>query len=626
MNKVLERNLSALDDAGLKKKLEGYVYNSKPVLTTTNGYNVMYNGSYLHSEQNPLEESLAIFQQVKNMTNSIHIVYGLGLGYLFQIAVRDSKGIVVLYEPNLDILHNSFTFVDFYKELSKPNVCLFTDFDKLLGFLLEQIDNSTSVEILSLKSYREMNDELFKEHAKRLELLYGSVILDYGFKNKKLPRVMWNVLKNIPSLLKETPINKYEGLYKDKTAIIVSAGPSLADNIEELKKYQKNAIIFAVGPAVKTLIKNDIKVDFLCIIESYNCSKQVEGLDISDINLIVEPYTSPAIHALDTKNKFLHISSNMPPNTFFASGVNVGTDDYFTMGTVSFTALNTAVKLGFSKIILVGQDLAYIDGQCYSKDSAYEDLVCKYNPETNKYEITALDFEKFAKTLSASKSEETRIKVAKQRLVNLNSVLYSVKSVDGKIVPTEAGYASFIQHFENYAKTLEGIELINTSMKGALINGFKNISLKEAMQDSKEITKPELEVGYEYDLDTMYSGLNNLYNIFKLYDNKIDECGKLVSRLIMDCKRNKTVDKDKLLKIRRLIECYTQMDNNVFKYLSATEDTELSEYLKTVYTYNEVNTPLVVEHLRDYYTTVKKRVTATINILPNLLQEVENLK
>ena len=131
MNKVFERNINALKDADLKEKLLNYEYKSKPVLAATNGYNIQYNGQYLHSEENPLAESQAILNQSKNILKNIHIVYGLGLGYLFQLTVRDAKDAVLLYEPNFDILHNSFTLVDFSSELSKNNVYLFTDFEKL---------------------------------------------------------------------------------------------------------------------------------------------------------------------------------------------------------------------------------------------------------------------------------------------------------------------------------------------------------------------------------------------------------------------------------------------------------------------------------------------------------------
>ena len=630
MNKVFERNILALRDEALKEQIMQHEYVSRPILMMTNGYNVQYNGIYLHSEESPLAESQQIFQSVKSDEKNIHIIYGLGLGYLFQLAVKESNSIIILYEPNLDILYNAFTLVDFSQEFVKQNVFVFTDFDLLLRFLSQNVRQNTSVDIISLPSYRELYKDVFKDQAKKIELTFGSVLLDYGFKRKRLYASTVNTIYNIPRLLKETPINKFEGIYAGKTAIIVSAGPTLSENIELLKDAQNKAVIFSVGPALKTLVENNIKPDFLCIIEVMNCSKQVAGLDLSDINLILEPYTNKNIQALETKNKFVHISSNMPSSQYFADVVGLSTEGYLAQGTVSYMALNTAVKMGFSKIIFVGQDLAYVEGQCYSKGSAYEDLVCKLNPETGKYEITALDFDKFVDSLSSSNNIDTRIRVAKDRLRDLNSGLYYVKGIDGNMVPTEAGYASFINHFADYAKSLNDIELINTSLKGAQIEGFKNIPLKEALSGVDEINKIELETGFDYDIEAILNKLSITKSNLNSALKTCEECGKLASRLNMDYKRNKNIDKDKLLKIRKLIEEYMKLndyhskDNLIFKYTTASEEMTLNDTLTQVTDYNDKTTPIVITELKKYYEDVIKRLSIVIPMLDNVIKEVEH--
>lgn len=632
MNNIFSKNLVSLKDSEIKNKLESYEYNHKPILLNTNGYNIQYEETLIHNEQNPLAESMGVLKQANNKNDVFHIVYGLGLGYLFQLAVKNLKGMILLYEPNLDMLHNSFTLVDFSNELVQKNVFIFTEFDKLLYFIVENTRKETNVEILSLDSYRQMFKGIFEEQAKKLELCFGSVILDYGFKKNGLYRATYNVLRNIPYLINEVPINKFDNIYEGQTAIIVSAGPTLLENIETLKKYNENSVIFCVGPALKALIKAGIKVDFLCVIEAKNCSKQLEGLDLSEINLILEPYTHNAIHSLKTKNKLLHISSNMPPGQYFADIVGVDTKNNLARGTVSFMALNSAINMGFKKIVLVGQDLSYIEGQCYSKDSAYEDLICQYNSETNKYEITAKDLDKFASVISVNKEETVRIKSAKQRLLSLNSSLYTVKGVNGKMLPTEAGYASFIQHFEEYVKGFNDIEFINTSMKGALIEGFKNISLEDTLKNSKKIPKIELDTTYDYNLEKIYNKLTNLSKNLKESMDISQECVKAASRLSLECKRNKTVDKDKLLKIRNLIERYTILndytrnDNLVFIYITTEEEAVLNDCLKSVSVYNEETTLNVVKHLQDYYNSIQTRIEKIQKVLNYVLTQIEDVK
>lgn len=620
MNNVLQRNISAIKDETIKKILNNYEYDIKPILTTTNGYNIQYNGTYLHSIENPLAESQQIFKNSLINNKNIHIIYGLGLGYLFQIAVKNSNSLIILYEPNFDILYNSLTLVDFSQELSKDNVFLFTNLDNLIKFISEKTNQNTTVDILSLPSYRELYKDSFTEEIKKIELAFGSTILDYGYKRKRLYGSTITMLQNIPTLVEEIPINELENIYKDKTAIIVSAGPTLNDNIETIKKYQDNAIIFTVGTAFKTLEKNNIKTDFLCIIESFDNSKQVKECDLSNVNLIVEPYTHKNIHKLPAKNILLHLSSNMPSSQYFADIANISTEGYLAQGTVSYMALNTAVKMGFSKIILVGQDLAYIENQCYSKDSNYEDLICEYNPNTDKYEIKAKDFNKFAESLTSYNTEEARIDAAKRRLNTLNSSLYMVKAINGKMIPTEAGYASFITHFAEYAKKISNTELINTSLKGALIEGFKNIPLKDAMIDSKKIIKKEINSNYKFNISLIMENLIKTKQNLENTKIQCEECKKIASRLNLDYKRNKTIDKNKLLKIRKLIEIYTilnNFDNNnlIFKYTTTAEEMELNDILTNVSKYDDKTTPVVISELKKYYENIINKLDKVIKVV-----------
>ncbi len=58
--------------------------------------------------------------------------------------------------------------------------------------------------------------------------------------------------------------------------------------------------------------------------------------------------------------------------------------------------------LGFSKIVLVGQDLAYLDNKCYSSNSNASDLVMRVNPKTNAPEFVAKDREKFIEDCSSA--------------------------------------------------------------------------------------------------------------------------------------------------------------------------------------------------------------------------------
>ena len=164
------------------------------------------------------------------------------------------------------------------------------------------------------------------------------------------------------------------------------------------------------------------------------------------------------------KKIFSHISANSPINQYWSSICGENIEEYWTKGTVSYTAINSARILGCSKIILVGQDLAYIDGQCYSKESAYKDLYCGINPETNRWEIMAKDFEQFAEVISHHEDVELKREIAKKRLKNLNNSLHIVKGIQGNMLPTESVYAAFIEPLTEYSQNFNDRKYINTSL------------------------------------------------------------------------------------------------------------------------------------------------------------------
>ena len=111
MNNIFQKNINALAQKNetLAQELLTYIPTDVPELKQENGaYNLFYKNQYLHNPINPLGEAQEIFTMAENSPVAIHLVYGLGLGYLFQVTSLNSQGTVILYEPDLN---NSATAV-----------------------------------------------------------------------------------------------------------------------------------------------------------------------------------------------------------------------------------------------------------------------------------------------------------------------------------------------------------------------------------------------------------------------------------------------------------------------------------------------------------------------------------
>ena len=632
MNNIFQKNINVLaqKNEALARELLTYIPTDVPELKQENGaYNLFYKNQYLHNPANPRREAQEIFAMAENSPVAIHLVYGLGLGYLFQVTSLNSQGTVILYEPDLNIMRIVFNLVDFSNDILKKNVYVTNNLEQLSEYIYQKSNTKNSPLLLSTTSYRELNRENFASLVNELQQMIGRFGLDLKYTKERFWVLTKNLIKNLPNLIHETPIAEFQNRFAGQTAVVVSAGPSLDRNIETIKKYRENIILIVVGTAIKTLYKHGIKPDILCLIEAYDSSKQIQGLDLSDVYFITEPTANNSLRQFEFKGTFSHIANNLPINGWWSKLADINIREYSSKGTVSYTALNCARILGCSKIIIVGQDLAYVEGQCYSKDSAYKDLVCKYNNETKKWEITAKDFENFCNSLSNSPNEEVRIKTAQKRLENLNASLYYVKGINGDMIPTESVYATFIKPLTEFTQTFNDRNYINASLIGAQIDGFENMPLEEALKDSLKIENRELKNEFKYDIPTIIKRLRAVKDGLKTAIDKLQEGQRLTKSLHNDLVRARNINSDILKLLKKISVNYLDLSTNfanqnpLFDFITTSERIDLDYEMKMMreFTFDSVSN--INEKLSKYYTNAQKRVEYINKMLETSLEEIK---
>ena len=630
MNNIFQKNIIALTqkNPALAQRLQEYIPTEVPQLTQENGaYNIVYRGKYIHNRLSPLGEAKEIFTMATNEPVAIHLVYGLGLGYLFQVACANSNGTVILYEPDMNILWLACNLVDFSNDILRKNVFIAGNFEDVSGAIYKKSGMANTPQMLSLDTQREFNPEAFDEFVSKVQEIVGGYSLDLKYTKEKFYPSLRLLIENIPNIMKETPLAHYKDAYKGKTAVIVSAGPTLDRNIETLKKNRDKYILFTVGTALKTLIKNDLTPDFLCIIETYNSAKQVEGINLEGVEFITEPYSNPALRNYKYKNIYSHISANTPVNNLWAEICGENIEEYWSKGTVSYTALNSARILGFSKIILVGQDLAYIGGQCYSKDSAYKDLSCELNKEKNRWEITAKDFEKFAMAISPSENPDERAETAKRRLKALNNSLFYVKGIDGTMLPTESVYAAFVAPLSEFALHFNDRKYINTSLVGAQIDGYENLSLEEALKDSEKVEKTELKTDFKYNIPQIKLNLEKNLDELKQALKIINEGKILAAALNKELERTKSASVDVLKGLKQLSLNYLSLSgefadkSRMFDFITTADKIDLDYEMKMVREFTPETISRISEKISNYYNNAEVHIKEIEELIRKVINE-----
>lgn len=630
MNTVFNKNIKilAIKNSKLALKLQNYIPDELPKLVQENGkYNFLYKDKYIHNRENPYGEAVEIFSMASNEPVAIHLIYGLGLGYLFQVVSQNSRGTVILYEPDLNILWTALTLVDFSNDFIKNNIKIVDNLEDASEEIYKQSGTTNRPQLLSLPSKREENTKEFDNIVSYLQNMIGSYSLDLKYTKEKIYPSLKMLIENIPALMNEIPLAKYKHSLAGKTGVIVSAGPSLDKNIEILKKYRDKFVLFTVGTAVKTLYKNGIKPDFLCIIETYDSSKQITGLDLKDVYFITEPYSNPALRKFDFKQILSHISANSPVNRFWAEIINENIEEYWSKGTVSYTALNSARLLGCNKIILVGQDLAYVEGQCYSKESAYKDLVCKYNDNSKKWEITAKDFDAFSNAISNSEDAEVRKQAAKTRLEALNNSLYFVKGINGDMIPTESVYAAFVKPLSDYSRHFTGVEYINTSLVGAQIDGFENISLEKALHNATVIGEIDLISDFQYNKDLIKTNLEQKIEELKEAEKFINEGINYINELTLKLNKTESVNKEILVLLKQISIIYMNLSGSfseksqLFDFITVADKIDLDYEMKMCRDFNKESVTRIKNKISDYLNNAQNKIDEISNLIRGVINE-----
>ena len=622
-NKVLEENIEQIKhyDIELANKILMFDLEKAnlELAQNENGeYNIIFNSIPLHSTISAIQEAKQIAQNIKDEKNSIKIIYGLGLGYLpDEISNKIKEGYVVIYEPNLEILKFVLSIAKI-DTLFKKNVFLCSNKNELEKLISNLADEKTELSVSFLNTYKNLYFEDIKNTLYCAQKAQGELIGNKNTFIKKAPSCFVQTMYNLKNIFKSPNICDIKDVYKNKTAIILCAGPSLKDDIELISKNQDKFVIFALNPTLALLQKYLITPDFIVYIENVNSIKQFPKDFSKNSYLIKEAFSNYWVsHYREFKKTFNYISNDNFFNYWVRDCLKLN-DNLKSYGTVSYSALMSAYIMGFEKIIVTGQDLAFKDNLCYPRECQYGEIECIWDNENKKYKVIARNMEKFSLAFKNSKTtKEQELEYANRYLNSLNKNITTVISQNGKYIPSKTDYAIFIRLFEEIAKELKNqnpnISLINCSNGGAQINGFENKNLADIIEKLKPIEKLNLD-NYSANIDKQHilSKVEKLYSQLDDYQKIVEEFISKNKKIIKELENKKEYTKN----VQVLLQKHTKLLNEMIN-LSKLKDVDfiVNIYLKRYEKYFKLN------YLKDIKTTIEtlKEMNADYNkIIPIL--------
>lgn len=451
---MFSRNLEFIGNIALKSRLTNIsLEESKKdmsyCMTTSNDYLLMKNDIPLDDINNPRQ---AIKSMLKNTIksqmgqNDIIITFGIGLCYLLDEVYNTYPSKIFVYEPDINILHFVLNNVDISEHLASGRVFITNDIDELMKKLAATYISKDKVEVVYLKNYAIIRSQELLELTQKVYDTCRTKMVDINTIKKFSKVWLLNTLKNINSINSSTAykLSDLKDKFSGQTALILAAGPSLSENIDNIKANRDKYVIFAVNKVLRVLENNGITPDFAVCLDGLHVNDSLTGLEnfCSKMNCIMDLKTDNVIFSKKFRRVFVSFSKNDTVIKKLAEHNKIFT--YENGGTATSMAFVSAVKMGFSKIIFSGLDLAFKGDIIYSTGEVL------------------------------NKTSENQMKVA-----NAQKNIVKIKSVTGELVNTRDDYAAFVQHFETLIKDLGAKEVYNTTSFGAAIEGMKNVAFND---------------------------------------------------------------------------------------------------------------------------------------------------
>ncbi|MED1420462.1 motility associated factor glycosyltransferase family protein [Bacillus smithii] len=496
---------------------------------------------YLHSKYDPENEAARLIKKWTNIEQYEQVLFvGIGLGYhIKQFANQYPSVKFSVYEPNPEVLVQFFTHINI-KDWPLKNVqSIFTGTDKqqLTIEIQKLLNQEKNILVIPLPAYETIyaNELTFIMKAMKEQIQHekNNLATDAAFQKR------WtiNAIKNFPYVMK-TPniLNDVDpSVFKDKPAIIVSAGPSLSEEFENLRYIKEHglAYIFSVGSAINALINQDIYPDAACTYDpqahNYRVIQIIKDKGITDIPLVfgstvgyetLENYPGPMLHMImnqDTVSSYLLGRSEKKNLEILQDAPSIAV--------VTFELL---CRLGAGPIILVGQNLAYLHNRHYAEGISYG----------NGSDI-----------------------VSAEKLKNLPTV----KNVYGEEVPTNEGFMQMRRQLEFYIQSYSQVKVINTTKGGAHIEGTEFIDLDHVIK--QYLTSQSVENGWykstnHYERHDLSSHIRKVEQAFDSLENLFSNLQGVLNNLDRLAKLNSNNNLENELK--KFDKAFSKLRNNLF--------------------------------------------------------------
>lgn len=370
--------------------------------------------TYLHTNGNVYQEARQLAEAWFRQGSFHYTVYGMGLGYHIQALLDMDESIrVTVVEPEQDRI----AIAEQYGVpglLDRITVC-----KKLTGEMMQSVAGGQEEELcIHYPSVCSIKNAEVRKQMEEYFFTQSSI-------STQLTRLLGNFHDNLPYFSKE--VGELRERFAGKICYVIAAGPSLDHNMQELKRISDEGVIVATGTVLRKMLACGIRPDYVIITDAgAGTYRQIEGVQDCGVPLLFMASAYHKIIADYQAEKYVILQDGFASSEQFAKEHGYGVTE--TGGSVATTATSLGVRLGCTKIVFCGLDLAYTGGKAH-----------------------------------AGNTDDTRDVT--------NTAVEWVKDIHGQKVLTAHNLNSYRKWIERYIAKHSEIEFIDATEGGARIHG-----------------------------------------------------------------------------------------------------------------------------------------------------------
>jgi hypothetical protein len=399
---IYEKNLNALRIANFQlwKQLSDFQENSRFEPTPQNEYfdilDTLTNQFFYNDVSSVMEKNLRFFNQYTEQP--FLYFFGIGNGYIIKQLLGQTKQIITIIEPSLELLFIAFHLEDFSEFIINSRLEIFVSDSLEFASLVTYLNQNTRVyyaRLYNLYLAAPIYQILFEsEYIKTNKLFVDAlefIITNSGNDIKDALMGLEHHIYNIPHMIAGVQFKEFIKHKNADTVIMVSTGPSLTKQLSLLKDIQEYATIICADSALRILHAHDILPD-ICV-------------SIERIPYVAELFKDLP---LDYKQKVIFVRASLEHKSVFET--LEGCEDILVMRPYKYNTLfelepygvlcsgtsvaNMAHELSafmdYETCIIIGQDLAYGEGgTTHSKGHILGEKDSSISEQEEKIEIPA---------------------------------------------------------------------------------------------------------------------------------------------------------------------------------------------------------------------------------------------